>query len=200
MPFIKEIVEIINTNLASTKLSDDARFIKKLHGLTDLQPVNYENTQEVIPTLIDITGNTTFSGFDDAYSIVIYHRCTSITTLPAPVQFGDGGNTNRENAQMKLVCFADRQRTQLTPQQLGFIISAGIQQQLKQNQITNYPGLYGVNIEATSVQFDGPTLFSAEYKLPALAYNLGPNDMYFSIDYSIITDYDIKCISDCPTC
>ena len=200
MPYINEIVSIINTTLAAGKLSDDKRFVRQLHGLSETLPRNYNNAQDGIPTLVDVNGGTMFSGFNDAYSIVIYHRCLSTNIVQAPVQFGDGNNAAREEASMRMIVWADRIKTKLQPQQLSFLLTSAVQQQLMYTQISSYPGLYGVTIEADRTNYDGVAIWQQEYKLPAATYPVHPTHIYLALDYTIVTDYDVTCISDCPTC
>ncbi len=200
MPYINEIVSIINTTLATGKLSDDKRFVRQLHGLSETLPRNYNNAQDGIPTLVDVNGGTMFSGFNDAYSIVIYHRCLSTNIVEAPVQFGDGNNAAREEASMRMIVWADRIKTKLQPQQLSFLLTSAVQQQLMYTQISSYPGLYGVTIEADRTNYDGVAIWQQEYKLPAATYPVHPTHIYLALDYTIVTDYDVTCISDCPTC
>lgn len=200
MPYINEIVSIINTTLANGKLSDGTRFVKQLNGLAETLPRNYNQSQDGIPTLVDTNGGTMFSGFNDAYSITIYHRCLSTNIIEPAVQFGDGNNAAREEASMRMIVWADRVRTKLQPQQLSFLLTSAVQQQLAYSQISTYPGLYGVTIEADRTNYDGVAIWQQEYKLPAAAYPVHPSHIYMALDYTIVTDYDVTCISDCPTC
>ena len=200
MPYINEIVDIINQTLATGKLKDDERFVKNLHSLAEPLPRNINGTQELIPSVVDLNGGTTFSGFEDQYSIVLYHRVLSTIVGQAPVMFGDGANTGREEARMRMIVFADRVRIATTPTQLSFLINSALQQQLTKAQIQPFAGLYGVNIVPGSTNYNGVQIYSDEYRLPANTYPVQPHQIYIALDYSIITDYDVTCISDCPTC
>ena len=199
MPYINEIVSIINDTLAQGKLKD-SRFNKQLLGLAELLPRNYNDEQDSIPALVSLNNSTQFSGFDDRYNIVIYHRCLSTNIVESPVLFGDGLNTAREESEMRMIVFADRVGIQLQPQQLSFLLSSAIQQQLKYSQISSYAGLYGVTIEANTTNYDGIRIYQDEYKRPAQSYPVQPNQIYMAIDYTITTDYDVSCIDDCLTC
>ena len=91
MPYISQIVDIINNTLANGKIKDDIRFRKQLHGLAELLPRHINDDQNAIPALVSLTNNITFSGFDDSKSIVIYHRCVETEIIESEFQFGDGG-------------------------------------------------------------------------------------------------------------
>ena len=199
MPYINEIVNIINTTLAQGKLKD-SRFNKQLIGLSELLPRNYQGEQDTIPALVSLNNSAQFSGFDDRFNIVIYHRCLSTNIVESPVLFGDGLNSAREESEMRMIVFADRTSLQLQPQQLSFLLSSAIQQQLKYAQIASYAGLYGVTIEANTTSYDGVRIYQDEYNKPAQSYPVQPNQIYMALDYTITTDYDVSCISDCLTC
>jgi hypothetical protein len=199
MPYINEIVNIINTTLAEGKLKS-SRFNKQLFGLSELLPRNYQDNQDAIPAMVSLNNSAQFSGFDDRFNIVIYHRCLSTNIVESPIQFGDGLNTAREESEMRMIVFADRNAIQLQPQQLSFLLTSATQQQLKYSQISSYAGLYGCTIEANTTNYDGVSIYQNEYKKPAQEYPVQPFQIYMAHDYKITTDYDVSCISDCLTC
>ncbi len=200
MPYIHEIVNIINTSLATGKLKDDSRFNKALYGVAETLPRNYNDEQDGIPAVVDLNGGIQFSGFDDRYSIVIYHKVLSTSIVDAPIAFGDGNNAAREEAQMRMIVFADRMVTKLQPTQLSFLLLSAINQQLQPSQITTFNGLFGVNIEPGDTNYNGVTIYGDEYRLPASTYPVQPHQIYIALDYTITTDFDTTCISDCLTC
>lgn len=199
MPYINEIVNIINNTLAEGKLKNN-KFNKQLFGLSELLPRNYQDQQDAIPAMVSLNNSAHFSGFDDRFNIVIYHRCLSTNIIESPVLFGDGLNTAREESEMRMIVFADRNAIQLQPQQLSFLLSSAIQQQLKYSQISSYAGLYGCLIEANTTNYDGVRIYQDEYKKPAQEYPVQPYQIYMALDYTITTDYDVSCINDCLTC
>ena len=197
MPYLNEIVDIVNTTLATGKLKT---YNRKLFGISELLPRNFNNAQDTIPALVTNFGSTMFSGFDDKFDIVIYHRCISTSIEEGAVLFGDGLNTSRETAEMRMVVFGQRKKLQVQPQQMSFLLTSGVQQQLAKSQISNYAGLFGCVIEANTTNYDGVGIFTNEYKIAASRYPVHPDHLYFAIDYTITTDYEITCINDCSNC
>jgi len=197
MPYLNEIVDIVNTTLATGKLKT---YNRKLFGVSELLPRNFNNAQDTIPALVTNFGSTMFSGFDDKFDIVIYHRCLSTSIEEGAVLFGDGLNTAREVAEMRMLVFGNRKKLSLQPQQLSFLLSSGVQQQLAYSQISSYAGLFGCIIEANTTNYDGVGIFTSEYKLAASRYPVHPEHIYLALDYTITTDYDITCINDCSNC
>jgi hypothetical protein len=197
MPYLNEIVDIVNTTLATGKLKT---YNRKLFGVSELLPRNFNNAQDTIPALVTNFGSTMFSGFDDKFDIVIYHRCISTSIEEGAVLFGDGLNTAREVAEMRMLVFGNRKKLSLQPQQLSFLLSSGVQQQLAYSQISSYAGIFGCIIEANTTNYDGVGIFTSEYKLAASRYPVHPEHIYLALDYTITTDYDITCINDCSNC
>lgn len=197
MPYINEIVDIINTTLETGKLKT---YNRKMFGVSELLPRNFNNAQDTIPALVTANGNTKFSGFDDKFDIIVYHRCLSTTIEEGAVLFGDGLNTAREVAEMRMLVFGNRKKLSVQPQQLSFLLTSGVQQQLAYSQISSYAGLFGCIIEANTTNYDGVGIFTSEYKLAASRYPVHPENIYLALDYTITTDYDITCINDCSNC
>jgi len=199
MPYISEIVDLINTSLAQNRLKDGGRFVLDLQGVSELIPRN-EESSTTIPTLVNTNDWREFVGFDDRFSVQIYHRVLNVEKVDSPLSYGDGSNNGREQASMRLICFADRKRTKQDPYQLAFIIRSSIHQQFTGATIANYDGLLGATVEPTQDNYNGVDIWQSEYQLAAQDYPVRLHQMLFSIDYNIITDYNNSCISSCIEC
>jgi len=199
MPYIAEIVGLINTSLADNKLNDGARFVKDLNGVSELVVRNGED-QTTIPVLVNLTDWKQYDGLDDRYSIQIYHRVLDVEQVESPLSYGDGATNGRESAKMRLVCFADRKRTKLDPYQLAFLLRSSLNQQFLGSTITPYQGLLGATLEAQKDNYNGVEVWQNEYSLPAENYPVKLHQMLISIDYTIITDYNNSCLTSCLEC
>lgn len=199
MPYIAEIVNLLNTSLAQNRLKDGSRFVLDLQGVSELVQRNEED-QPTIPTLVNTQDWREFTGFDDRFSVQIYHRVLSIEQIESPLSYGNGNTNGREQASMRLVCFADRKRTRLDPYQLAFAIRSSINQQFTGTSISSYDGLLGATVEATQDNYASVDVWQQEYNLPSDAYPVRLHQMLFTIDYNIITDYNNSCITSCLEC
>lgn len=198
MPYIANIVDLVNTSL-STKLVDGSRFVKQLNGLSELIPRNDEE-QTTIPVLVSTNDFKTFDGLDDRYSIQIYHRVLSIEQTESPLSYGDGATNGREQANMRIVCFADRKRTKLDPYAMAFLLRSTINEQFTNTQLIPFSGLLGAIVEAGQDNYNGVEVWQNEYSLPAESYPVKLHQMLISLDYTITTDYNTSCITSCLEC
>ena len=199
MPYISEIVDLLNVSLAANKLKDGSRFVLDLQGVSELIPRNEED-QTTIPTLVNTQDWREFTGFDDRFSVQIYHRVLNVEQVESPLSYGNGNTNGREQATMRLVCFADRKRTKLDPYQLAFAIRSSLNQQFLGTTIVAYDGLLGATVESTQDNYNGVDIWQTEYALPAESYPVRLHQMLFTIDYNIITDYNNSCITSCLEC
>jgi hypothetical protein len=198
MPYITNIVDLVNTSLA-TKLVDGSRFVKQLNGLSELIPRNDEE-QTTIPVLVNTNDFKTFDGLDDRYSIQIYHRVLSIEQIESPLSYGDGATNGREQANMRIVCFADRKRTKLDPYAMAFLLRSTLNEQFTGTQLIPFSGLLGAIVEAGQDNYNGVEVWQNEYTLPAESYPVKLHQMLISLDYTITTDYNTQCITSCLEC
>ena len=199
MPYISEIVALINAQLDSNKLKDGSRFVKDLNGISELIIQNTED-QTTIPTLVNTFDWREFVGVDDRFSVQLYHRVIDVSQVESPLSYGNGNTNGREEANMVVVVFADRKRTKLTPYELGFIIRSSLNQQFTGSTIASFAGLSGVTVEATADNYNSLEVWQNEYGLPAETYPVKLHQMLFSIEYTITTDYNNACITSCLEC
>jgi len=199
MPYISEIVGLINTGLDTNKLKDGSRFVKDLNGISELIIRNTDE-QTTVPTLVNTFDWKEFVGLDDRYSVQLYHRVVDISNVESPLSYGNGTTNGREESNMIVVVFADRKRTKLTPYELAFLIRSSLNQQFTGSTISHLSGLSGVTIEANEDNYNSLEVWQNEYGLPAESYPVKLHQMLFTITYTITTDYNNACITSCLEC
>lgn len=200
MPYIAEIVDLINADLSAGKFVDGTRFVKQLNGLVDLQPINEVEGQRTVPVIVNTRDFASQSVLDDRFSLQIYHRVISIENEVSPLSYGDGQTNGREVATMRLVCFADKQRIKMDQYALGFMLRSSLNRQYTGAVVTPYSGLLGATIEPTQDNYTGVDVWTAEYGLPAETYPVRMHQCLLYIDYTITTDYNNSCITSCLEC
>ena len=198
MPYITEIIEAVNTRLKRVSFNAP-QFTVSLHGLSNLLPRNAES-QDTIPAVVSLDGTSEFSGFDDRFNVVIYHRCLSTENIENPNQFGDQFTLGREEARMRMVVYANRKQIQENEQSLAFRIARGLSSQFSRSEISSYTGVKGIAVETGVSNFDGVSVFTQEYKMPVSSYPVQPEQIYFAMDYTMTIDYDVNCISSYSPC
>jgi hypothetical protein len=195
MPYITEIVDQINTKLDQISFNAP-QFNTNLQGLCNLLP----RQSETIPAVVTLSGSAEFSGFDDRYNVVVYHRCLSTEQIDNPNQFGDANTLGREQAKMRMIVFANRRSIQENEQSLAFRIARGVSNQFYKSDFSSLSGVKGIIVDAGVSNFDGVSVFTSEYKMPITSYPVQPEQIYFAMDYILTIDYDINCISSCSPC
>ena len=196
MPFIKEVVDYINTSLQSDKLSASV-YKTKLMGIAQTGIREDDN----FPMIVDSNGQGVFEAFNDAYNLVIYHRCLSSNyTVDVDKGFGDNNANMIEEASMKMVVWGNRNSLNLTQEQLFFQIISGI----TNNPARSYFTQNGLNqppiISIGAVTNNSQDVFNSEFKINGVSYPIKPEHIYFSINYSITTHYAASCTDGCAEC
>lgn len=199
MPYIAEIVDLLNADLISGKLIDGSRFINNLNGLSELAEVN-GTEQTTVPVLVSQRDFSTFTGFDDRYSFQAYHRILSVANEETGQTYGRGQSDGREIAAMRMVIFADKQRTRLNQYDLAFMVRSSLNKQYTGDVLIAFNGLLGATIETKEDNYNGVAIWQQEYNLEPLAYPVRMHQCLFTIDYTITSDYNTSCITSCLEC
>lgn len=200
MPYIAEIVDLINNDLATGKFIDGTRFVRQFNGLVDLQPVNEVEGQRTIPVVVGTKDFAEHTVLNDNFSIQIYHRLISIEQQESPLNYGDGQTNGREVATMRLICFADKRQTKLDQYTLAFLLRSSLNRQYVGAALTAYSGLLGVTIEAKEDNYNGVEVWQNEYGLSPESYPVRMHQCLISVQYTITSDYNNSCITSCLEC
>jgi hypothetical protein len=197
MPFLDDIVKLINTGLKANALSD-ARFAAgQLFGIAT--PVVREKLsggqRETLPCIYD-ADEPQYIGIDDSYPIMIYHRLLRNTTRPAPAaqQFGDGQKFVQGNATLAMIVYADRLKIKMSPDALEALIAVGTQDEIPK---TSYPskGFSSMLVIPVETNFNTPAVFAQEY--PNASFFLKPESILFQITYNVASQYRKDCLGIC---
>ncbi len=195
MPYVSEIVDKINAKLLAESFNDK-RYTVKLNGLS--MPLQRAN--ETVPAVVSQDGVGEFSGFDDRFNVVLYHRCLSTQQVDNPNQFGDSNSLGREQVRCRLIVYAHRASTKENEQSLAFRIARGLSSQFNRSDYSSLSGVMGIVVDAGSSNFDSVNVFTSEYKMPVTAYPVTPDRIYFAMEYIVTIDYNVNCISSCSPC
>lgn len=192
MPYLKEIVDIMNVNMRATTLSDK-RFDKgAFYSIARLLPREEENQRVTIPSIVANNGSCTDVSFNDIYPFIIYHRVLSITYGKGEA-FGDN-QLIQETANMIAVVYGDRNILKLEPEQLVAAVNAGFLDQLTETDKNTYNlGISSINVAENNLNPE--EVFQGE--LSGVTFNLQPNKILFSINYTIVNEYDKQCVDIC---
>ena len=187
MPEIEKTVAALNVIL---KEVFDVNGIPTLwHGLAEIQPYN-ENQN--IPMLLPNNKEGEQAIFDDRYAMVCYHRVLNYAY--ADIEGYGEEVMKQETCNLKLVVWADPVRCNIDRNRLRDLVAMKINNMIDP-QIT---GITQVNVGATGLQMNAKELFNQEYN--GYTYCIRPSDLFFAVNYSVITDFDQACYTVCPEC
>lgn len=188
MPFIKEIVSLINTRLQESTLARPSFQRGMFYGLAkQVQKVSDQNL--VQPVIFDQDGKDIDPTVDDKYPFSIYHRAVSSTFVLDPNSF----DATIERTQMIAIVYGNFDTIKMDQTQLGYLIASGISGEFRRDEV--YPtGINQVRILPANANYDSAAIMRQEHGYAD--YTLPPQDSYFSITYLI----EMKAGKDCIPC
>ncbi len=192
MAKLHQIVTQINTNLTQGQFSSK-RFQKgRVSGIAELI-VSVDNDQrQTIPVIVDNNGDTTKLTIDDRFPFQLYHRHLSSTMTEVDDDFGDR-QVREETASMLLVIMGDRERLKLNKEDIITGISLGMPEELGQAFLTTN-SLVSVNIIQGEFNLNKEDVWTSEFNTEVM---IKPADIFFSLNYSILTRTWTTCIEIC---
>ena len=187
MPELQKIVTQINENLQGA-FNLKGRPVK-LYGIVELLPKDDDHSSPVL-----ITGTEgEESVFDDRFVMTVYHRKQSIS-FEDQEGFGDE-IARRETASMIAVCHCDPVKMKVDRHRLDSLFALKLG-----DQITVPYGDYEItaSVSSTSINTQSTQVFAAEF--PGYEYCVDTHHLFFSVQYTITSDYDASCLSVCAEC
>jgi hypothetical protein len=185
-----QIVSYINNELKTRQFSS-GRFQKgSFDGIAEL----VEKDSETKPCIVDKNGDAEYVGIDDTKPFQVYHR-----VLNPDVEWdseNDFGNKRsiKEITNMLMVVMGDRNRLQLTAEDIKTGIVAALPLELPDSELNNL-GLKTANIIPGTFNWDKIEVYRGEFNLKETILNT--NTILFSFEYQIETVYDQSCFTLC---
>lgn len=146
---------------------------------------------ELLPALVDLNGEATYIGVDDASPLTVYHKANSIAVSE---KSGSGYGDNRAYKSFTysnaLIVFMDRKVLGMLPEELVLFIQANFPDNIK---IDNYKS---VNMRMQNIILNSQQVFASEYQ--NVDYRIPPRFSLFAINYQIESVFDKSCFATCP--
>lgn len=186
-----EIVSYINSQLQTRQFSA-SRFQKgRFSGVAELFKTE---DQELKPGICDNYGDVEYVGIDDTYPFQVYHRVIRpVGFWNVEEDFGNPKNI-REITEMLMVVIGDRNRLQLTAEDIKTGIIAALPLELIGSTL-NTIGLKSANIIPGQFNWNRFDVYRNEFNLKESFFNT--NTIIFSMTYQIETVYDQQCFTLC---
>lgn len=194
MQYLKQIVNAINTNL-STALADERFAGGKLWGIATMAVAESNGNSILTPLVTDDYDDNIWAGIDDTKPYIIYHKNRGLAYADAiGKNYGDGNTVKKETANMSLVVWGERSQLRLTPEEFEAAIISGLPSALSSSVLAPLK-LHSSIIRPVSTDFDSVNVYLSEYKVAQ--YPIGPNALFFRINYSIESTYKTSCFNIC---
>lgn len=193
MPYIKEIASIINTELQASTLGDK-RFKKgSFYSVVKLIKRETDNNNATIPSVVANNGDCTPIVIDDTKPFILYHRIIDLSYT-----LGEANGDKRlitETATVRMVVYGKRNILQIEQELLVAAVQGGMLQELSATHKNTYK-LQKCSIEIADINLNSVDVYSEEYS-GDVSYHLKPNDILFSMNYVITSEYDKSCVDIC---
>jgi hypothetical protein len=186
-----QIVSYINSELSANQFNS-SRFQKgSIDAIAELILTDEGETK---PAIVDRFGECTYVGIDDTKPFQIYHRVLSPSTeWDLESDFGNLKNI-KEKTDMLMVVMGDRNRLQLTAEDIKTGIVAALPLEIPDSEL-NSLGLKKANIIPGVFNWDKRDVYNREFTLQENM--LKTNSIMFSFSYQIETVIDQSCFTLC---
>lgn len=164
----------------------------KIYGLTQSVIRITGSEEELLPCVVDESGESVYVGIDDLDPFILYHKNNSVNTrLIAGTAFGDEDFDIVNTFNNSLIVYMDRKKTKMMPDEVAFALQANF---------PNSATFKNRDFKLIRIPFQGVILNSiqvylAEYGQAAKA--LDPSKSMLAINYQIEVTFARKCFSDC---
>jgi hypothetical protein len=182
---ISSVIEEINKGFK--KLFETTAGVK-IYGLAHTMLRTKGSETELIPALVDHSGEGKYIGIDDTAPVIIYHKSNSITSTIRPSEgFGrdPGGLVNTYNN--TLIVYLNRKRLKLLPDELFLFIQAHFPDTFKMDPFT-------VSIRITNVILNSQQVWASEYQRD---FTLPPEANLFAVNYTVESSFKKGCFEKC---
>lgn len=181
---INEVLDIINESLKG--LAPD----QKVYGLAQTVIRVQGQERELLPGVVDKTGEIQYVGIDDLYSVIIYHKLNSIASTQTTKGVGDRPGDIQNNYSLSAFVYWDRKKYNKLPDELLLVIQARLPIIVKGLHDTKM-----LRIKPTGAITNSLQVFSQEYQ--GAKFNLPANANLMRIDYTLESTFNPDCLKDC---
>lgn len=162
----------------------------KVYGLAQSVIRKQGTREDLLPCVISKDGESTYIGIDDVYSIIAYHKTSSMSFKLVGSPSGDSIGDIQNTYQNTLYVYLDTKKTKLLPEELILYIQANFPDWLI---IKPY---LTVRTSFTNVILNTQVVYASEYKVTDS--KLSAHQHLFAINYNIESTHKKGCFDKCP--
>jgi len=154
-----------------------------------------DDTMRGFPAVMSESYEAQEISVDNTYPIIIYHKVTQKRYAEQRGgQFGDRNKGVQEQAFVKMVVYGKYSAIQMRQEQLEALITSNFPDEI-QDSLTRPLKLNSLMAELQSSNLNSAAVWAEEYRNVPLA--LAPEDIYFSINYTLTSTWRKGCIKIC---
>jgi len=163
----------------------------KVFGLAQSIIRTVGTEQELLPGIVNRSGEIEYVGLDDDNAVRIYHRNAGITTARSTSKgYADDQSDVINTYQMVMIVYIDHQKSKMYPDELFLFIQANMPDAIKSEPYKN------ISIRTTNTIMNSQLVFAGEYA--GTEFKLPAEKSLFQINYVIETTFAKKCFKKCP--
>lgn len=190
MPKLAEIVTLVDDALKASQFGTK-RFQKgRWSGIAELIRTSEDET---IPCSVDNNGDAVKLGLDDTYPFEVYHRMLDGDFERSEDDFGSNA-VRRETTDMVIIMMGDRNRLELTNEQIISGLALGFPFSLTATEVSAL-SLQSADFTIQGFDRDREFVWAREFKTKKAV--LKTNTLLVSLRYQVVTEVFENCIGIC---
>lgn len=196
MPFLKQQIEIVNAELRRLPLADERFSAGRYEAIAhDCSRTERDEKVSYFPAVMNENYEAQEVTVDDTWPIIIYHKIRSKAYGITPgAGTGDRNTGVTEQVSVKMVVYAKWSKVKMTIEQLEALITTNFPDNIN-------PAIYrplkldSLSVVLRGTNFNSAQVWQEEYRGTEL--RLAPEDIYFSLNYDLISTYRKGCFKIC---
>jgi len=187
--FTKLVVAKINENIEALIKGSRSFQRRQLYGVATKQAGDVYGVPNVgAPYVFNSDGEGVFTGVDDAYDFLVYHKAGAMTAS-ASKGYGDQNKELTVRADMSLVIYYDESKICFSPDEMTLILMPAFFGKFV------LPDIQNCFINLGTASFDKEAVFASEFRL--VPFKLSAEQQFFRVSYTIEGSYKIGCLNIC---
>lgn len=182
---VNEIIDILNESLAGLTTS------QVMYGVAQSMERTQGTEREILPCIVDRTGEGKYVGIDDVKTIIGYHKLNSATSVQVNNGKGDNPGDLTNTYSLSMILYWDRRRFNQLSDDLLMLI-----QSRWPILVLNMPDTKVVRIRLGNAIFNSLQIYAQEYALENP--KLPPYASLAQFNYTIEITFNPACIKACP--
>lgn len=160
----------------------------KVYGLAQTMLRKKGVESELIPALVDLTGEGKYIGIDDVSPVIIYHKNNSLaTTIDPKKAVGRDTGALVNTYSNSLIVYLNRKRLKLLPDELYLYLQAHMKSGFSMPP-------FEIVIRQTTVILNSQQVWASEYQRD---FTLPPEANLFAVNYTVESSFKKNCFDKC---